>query len=61
MAREQTAKDAARLLPKAEKDSLDQVAARGDITQQTKAILDCGCGWGSPPVSGGFITGTHRS
>merc|ERR1711939_700683 len=40
-------KDAARLLPKAEKDSLDQVASRGDITQATKAILDCGCGWGS--------------
>jgi cyclopropane-fatty-acyl-phospholipid synthase len=40
-------KDAARLLPKAEKDSLDQVAARGDITQATKAILECGCGWGS--------------
>merc|ERR1711939_246492 len=40
-------KDAARLLPKAENDSLDQVASRGDITQSTKAILDCGCGWGS--------------
>ena len=40
-------KDAAKLLPKAEKDSLDQVAARGDITQATKAILECGCGWGS--------------
>ena len=40
-------RDAAKLLPKAEKDSLDQVAERADISQATKAILDVGCGWGS--------------
>jgi len=40
-------KDAAKLLPKAEKDSLDQVAARADISDGTKSILDVGCGWGS--------------
>mmetsp|Transcript_25746 Transcript_25746/g.83205 ORF Transcript_25746/g.83205 Transcript_25746/m.83205 type:complete len:793 (-) Transcript_25746:27-2405(-) len=38
---------AAELLPRAEADSLAQVAARAAIDASTKSILDVGCGWGS--------------
>ena len=38
---------AAELLPRAEADSLAQVAARAGIDASTKSILDVGCGWGS--------------